>query len=244
MLRTSVIIPVYNHEKYILGALESVFAQTYKPSTVVVIDDGSKDDSWKVICDLTKQDTKCQNILTVLHDIPFIAIKQENMGPSKARNVGIQSVFLFTEVFAFLDADDVYESEKIEASIKIFEKKPQIGLVYTDYTCMYEHTGEKIREYKEDFDPQRLVENNIVSTNSIVTREALKTAGGFNEQLRVVEDYDLWLRISEKFGCYHIPESLFKYRITDMCASKTIPSEEWSRSWAYVRAATQQRRQS
>ena len=242
MLRTAVIVPCYNHEKYIQKAIESILGQTHKPNAIVVVDDGSKDKSWEIICDLTKQDVNRQNILTVLEGIPFIAIKQKNMGPSKARNVGIQSVFLFTEIFAFLDADDIYEPQKIEKSIKIFEKMPQMGLVYTDYVCMHESSGEQIREFKEDFDPKRLTENNIVSTNSIVTREALKAAGGFNEQLRVAEDWDLWLRISEKFGCYHIPEALFKYRITNMCASKTVPSEEWQRSWAYIRAATQKRR--
>jgi len=118
---------------------------------------------------------------------------------------------------------------------------PQIGLVYTDYTCFYEN-GETIREYKEPFDPQRLIENNIVSTNSIVTRDILGAVGGFNEQLRVAEDYDLWLRISEKIGCYHIPESLFKYRITDMCASKMVNQDEWQKSWAYIRESASKRR--
>jgi len=249
--RVSVIIPVFNHEAYIQHAIDSVLEQTYVLSTIVIVDDGSSDDSWKLVCDLIGEDTKREQILGSLdihnatgpdRKIILVGIRQKNGGPSKARNAGIQSVFGITEIFAFLDADDFYHPAKIAKAVKIIETMPSPGLVYTDYFSLNTKTGENIREYKEPFNIKRMTANNIVSTNSIVTKNALTKVGGFNEKLRVCEDYDLWLRISENFAMYHIPEPLFTYRVTGEGASQTINADEWSRCLSLVQQATQQRR--
>ena len=241
--RVSVIIQVFNHEEYINHAIDSVLEQTYMPSTIVVIDDGSVDDTWKIVCDLMGEDPKREQFLGILSDkIILVGIRQENSGPSKARNAGIQAVFGITEHFAFLDADDYYHPTKIEKSMAIMDSMPQSGLVYTDYFSVNIKTKERIREFKEPFDIKKMNTNNIVSTNSIVSKSALAKVGGFNEELRVCEDYDLWLRISEHFAMYHIPEALFDYRITGQGATQTISSEEWAKCLGYVRQTTQQRR--
>lgn len=241
--RVSVIIPVFNHEAYIHHAIDSALEQTYKPSTIVVVDDGSSDDSWKIVCDLVNEDPGREQFVRPLNEkIILVGIRQENGGPAKARNAGIQSVFGITERFAFLDADDFYHPTKIEKSMVIMNSMPQPGLVYTDYFCLHTKTGERIREYKEPFDIKKMAANNIVSTNSIVSKDALAKVGGFNEKLRVCEDYDLWLRISENFACYHIPEALFDYRVTGQGATQTINSEEWAKCLGYVQQAMQQRR--
>ncbi len=249
--RVSVIIPCFNHEEYIHHAIDSVLEQTYMPSTIVVVDDGSSDDSWKIVCDLVGEDPEREQFLGCIHehnhkgpDIKtiLIGIRQKNSGPAKARNAGIQSVFGITEIFAFLDADDFYHPTKIERSIKIMESMPQPGLVYTDYLALNTQTEESIREFKEPFSMRSMVENNIVSTNSIVSKAALAKVGGFNEDLRVCEDYDLWLRISENFACYHIPEPLFTYRVTGKGASQTIGGDEWAKCLSQVRQAAQERR--
>ncbi len=242
--RVSIIIPCYNHEEYIQHAIDSVLQQTYGPSTVVVIDDGSQDDSWKIICSLVDEDPQREQFLGVLSDngTILVGIRQKNGGPSKARNVGIQSVFGITEFFAFMDADDFYHPTKIQKSIEIMESMPQPGLVYTDYISLNTQTEEGIREFKEPFSMRSMIANNIVSTNSIVSKDALAKVGGFNEDLRVCEDYDLWLKIAENFACYHIPEPLFTYRITGKGASQTIGGDEWAKCLSQVRQAAQQRR--
>ncbi len=241
--RVSIIIPCYNHEEYIGHAIDSALEQTYMPSTIVVVDDGSSDDSWKIVCDLVNEDPGREQFVRPLDEkIILVGIRQENGGPAKARNAGIQAVFGITEVFAFLDSDDFYHPTKIEKSMAIMDSMPQPGLVYTDYFCLHIKTGENIREFKQPFDIKQMAMNNIVSTNSIVSKDALAKVGGFNEQLRVCEDYDLWLRISEKFACYHIPEALFDYRVTGQGATQTISSEEWAKCLGYVRQTTQQRR--
>jgi len=245
--RVSVIIPVFNHEEYIQHAIDSVtLEQTYLPSTIVVIDDGSQDDSWKITCGLVREDPEREQFLGVLrvHNkcIILVGIRQKNGGPSKARNAGIQSVFGITEFFAFMDADDFYHPTKIQKSIEIMESMPQPGLVYTDYFSLNTQTKESIREFKEPFSMRSMVANNIVSTNSIVSKAALAKVGGFNEDLRVCEDYDLWLRISENFACYHIPEPLFTYRVTGKGTSQTIGGDEWAKCLSNVRQAAQERR--
>ena len=241
--RVSVIIPVFNHQEYIHHAIDSVLEQTYMPSTIVVVDDGSSDDSWTIICGLVDEDPGREQFVRPLDKkIVLVGIRQENGGPAKARNTGIQSVFGITEIFAFLDSDDFYHPTKIEKSVKIIETMPQPGLVYTDYICLHTKTGERIREFKEPFDIRKMAANNIVSTNSIVSKDALAKIGGFNEELRVCEDYDLSLRISENFAMYHIPEALFTYRVTGEGSTQTISSEEWAKCLSYVRQTTQQRR--
>lgn len=230
--RISIIIPVFNHEEYIHHAIDSALEQTYMPSTIVVVDDGSSDNSWKIVCDLVGEDPEREQFLGILpvtqRGIILVGIRQKNAGPAKARNAGIQSVFGITEIFAFLDADDFYHPTKIEKSVKIIESMPQPGLVYTDYLCLNTKTGENIREFKEDFNIRKMAVNNIVSTNSIVTKNALAKVGGFNEELRVMEDFDLWLRISENFAVYHLPEPLFTYRVTGQGSSQTIDSQVWA----------------
>ncbi len=227
--RVSIIIPVFNHEEYIHHAIDSVLEQTYMPSTIVVVDDGSSDDSWKIVCDLVNEDPGREQFVRPLDEkVILVGIRQENGGPAKARNAGIQSVFGITEVFAFLDADDYYHPTKIQKSMAIMDSMPQSGLVYTDYICLHTKTKERIREFKEPFDIKKMAANNIVSTNSIVSKDALAKVGGFNEQLRVCEDQDLWLRISENFAVYHIPEALFSYRITGKGSTQTIDSQTWT----------------
>lgn len=235
--RVSIIIPCFNHEEYIHHAIDSALEQTYMPSTIVVVDDGSSDDSWKIVCGLVDEDPGREQFVKPLEahnatgpdrKIILVGIRQENGGPAKARNAGIQSVFGITEHFAFLDADDYYHPTKIAKSVAIMDSMPQSGLVYTDYICLHTKTKERIREFKEPFDIKKMAANNIVSTNSIVSKDALAKVGGFNEELRVVEDYDLWLRISENFAVYHIPEALFSYRITGRGATQTVDSQVWA----------------
>ncbi len=247
--RVSVIIPVFNHEEYVNHAIDSALEQTYMPSTIVVVDDGSSDDSWKIVCDLVGEDPGREQFLGTLRfhptthsSITLVGIRQKNGGPSKARNAGIQSVFGITEVFAFLDADDYYHPTKIEKSMAIMDSMPQPGLVYTDYVCLHTKTKESIREFKEPFDIKKMVANNIVSTNSIVSKDALAKVGGFNEQLRVCEDQDLWLRISENFAMYHLPEPLFTYRITGQGSTQTIDAQTWANCRKIVYDNMQMRR--
>jgi len=99
--KVTVVMPVYNHAQYLPEAIMSIHNQSYKPNALVVIDDGSKDNSWDVMCKMFNQVPTQEKILTCYKGMVVVLIKQANSGPSKARNVGIQSLFLFTDLFAF-----------------------------------------------------------------------------------------------------------------------------------------------
>lgn len=124
MPRVSVIIPYYNREKTIIRALESVSNQTYKDYEIILIDDGSEDNSFKFV-----ENFRNKNIKT-----PIINLKQKNQGPSAARNNGIRRAN--GELIAFLDSDDTWEKEKLSIQIDFMDKNPELVITATNYNII------------------------------------------------------------------------------------------------------------
>ncbi|HPP08870.1 MAG TPA: glycosyltransferase family A protein, partial [bacterium] len=116
MAKVSVIVPVYNAERFIGETLRSVLCQTYKDIEVIVVDDGSTDHSVEVI--------------KKYNDPRIMLIRQQNRGVSAARNTGIKSSN--GKFIALLDHDDLWLAEKIEKQMILFEKNPDVALVYSD----------------------------------------------------------------------------------------------------------------
>ncbi|MCP4399598.1 MAG: glycosyltransferase family 2 protein [bacterium] len=129
----SIIIPVYNCERYLAEALESVFAQTYRPIEVIVVDDGSTDNSANIAKHFAPDVHYCY---------------QSNAGPGAARNRGImlaQGTFL-----AFLDADDLWVKDKLALQMKVFDEQPEVDMVFGHAKQFYsseveDHIRQKIR---------------------------------------------------------------------------------------------------
>lgn len=188
-----VVIPVYNGASFIRQALDSVNKQTLQPQTVIVVDDGSTDDTAKII----------QEYASV---IPLQYLRQENRGLSSARNAGwkaSQAPFI-----AFLDADDVWEPEKLAEQSSILTSAPDnLLLVY----CGYHHINLEGQRVINNTLPivqpalrgnvfQELLRLNLISGSGsavVVRREALVKLGGFDESLRALEDWDMWLRLTQ-----------------------------------------------
>lgn len=120
----SVIIPAYNSAKYIGEAIESVFAQTYPVHEINVVDDGSTDDTAKIV----QEHVRAQEHKSTGAQVKYIY--QNNKGPAAARNAGIRAAT--GDYIAFLDSDDIWLSEKIELQIKKFDENPEYRLVHTD----------------------------------------------------------------------------------------------------------------
>ena len=183
----SVVIPAYNAASYITATLDSAFAQTLSDYEIIVVNDGSPDTPLLE-----------EALQPYLGKIRYI--KQENRGPSNARNTGIQASR--GKYVAFLDSDDLWFPNHLANQIAIFESDPALGLVYAN--------GVQIRDDQPvgvsfDRTPQSLPvnfdsllrEQSTVNTSSaVVAREALLEAGMFDEQFRRCEDYDLWLRLA------------------------------------------------
>jgi glycosyltransferase involved in cell wall biosynthesis len=200
----SVIIPTYNRAHLIGETVESALAQTYKHLEILVVDDGSTDNT--------------QEILQPYKD-HIRYFYQENRGVSAARNVGLRNAQ--GRYIAFLDSDDLWLHEKTERQLQFFADHPECGLIYTDYARQVEREGEvSIREhsnksaYSGYIFPQLLLHNFVFGGGStvMIRRECIETVGYFNENLRTVEDYELWLRISKRYKVGYIDEVLALYR--------------------------------
>lgn len=261
--RVTAVIPLHNHEKWVGQAIESIANQTLLPNYIMIVDDGSTDTSLsvaestvmdyckfkdKAFCDKAKDDPTVTRILADIKEIPTVILSfQQARGPSFARNVGVRGYLDFTDVFAFLDSDDVYAPTKIEKSIAIMKENPDIGVVYSDFdtirqddslhlTCEQIMTDGKLwHQYKEPFSRARLLQECIVNCDSLISKRAFELAGLFDEELRTVEDYDLWLRISEKMMICHLPESLVKIRVGSHSSSNTVKLAEWNKNYQRVR---------
>jgi glycosyltransferase involved in cell wall biosynthesis len=202
--------------------LLSIESQTYKGDIrIYVLDDCS---------------TKNSVIREQLSPYVHFQANLTNMGPSYCRNL---MATIATEAgakyLAFLDADDIYAPQKIEKSVEIMEREENVAAVYSDYTSLNMKTGVATREYKPAFDKHYLLRECIVNNDSVVRASAFKAVGGYDEEMRCAEDYDLWIRISHKWLIYHIPEDLVTVRVTGEGATFSRTSEEWQRNWNRIR---------
>ena len=181
----SVIIPTYNSAKFLSQAIDSAIKQTYQHLEIIVVDDGSTDNTKEII----------------KRYIPKINyIEQINAGPARARNAGVYHAR--GQYIAFLDSDDIWLPNKIEMQMKVFSEKPDIALVYGKIVNFNNNTNEDLAEFPQEcysgniFD--HLLREQLIPLPSVLVRKkVLDTVGLFNETLLTAEDTNLWLRIAK-----------------------------------------------
>ena len=203
-MRISTIIPTYNNASFLKEAIDSVLAQTHPAHEIIVVDDGSTDDTGAVV--------------QAYPQVKYI--KKENGGPNSARNAGLAQAT--GELVAFLDADDRWEPVKLEKQIQLFEQNPALGLVYANYKNIGTDGMDRPDIPTVPIDPQmrgnvfaRLLERNMIlgsSSNVLIKKSVFDAVGVFDETLRVGEDWDMWLRIAEQFPIDYINEVLVAIR--------------------------------
>lgn len=189
----SVVIPAYNASGFIAETLESVVGQTYRPLEIIVVDDGSKDGTPEVVERFADQGVRL--------------IRQENAGPSAARNRGIETST--GTYIAFLDADDLWLPEKIARQVEVMEQHPDMGLLFGDMVNFGPTGREPVSHFEKNglgagyFGDSlwmtdaflKIFENNVIPTPAVLVRaDLLARTGGFDERFRFSEDYLLWLR--------------------------------------------------
>ncbi len=191
----SVIIPTYNRESWIKDAVESVFSQSYLNYELIVIDDGSYDDTSKIIRSFG---TKIRYFF------------QSNSGSSVARNKGLE--LSHGEWITFLDSDDLWKTEKLKKQMKILQKEPQFKICYTDEVWIrnekFVNPGKKHLKFSGWIYPQCLPLCIISPSSVVIHRSVLQEIGSFDPSLPVAEDYDLWLRISSRYPIKLLPQKL------------------------------------
>lgn len=194
----SVIMPCFNDGLYLREAIESLKAQTYKDIELILIDDGSTDSDTLQALELAKMIDRNQ----ILHT--------ERLGPSQARNVGIEHAT--GKYILPLDSDDRIDPTYIEKALNILKSDAQIGAVY----CYAEMFGERSGRWElPDYSIEKMLLDNIVFVSAVYYKSDWEKIGGYKAIYNHgMEDYDFWLSLLELGRTIHqIPEVLFYYRI-------------------------------
>jgi len=211
--RVSVVIPVRNGKDYLQEALDSVLEQSFTDLELLLIDDGSIDDDYDRYA---------------LQDERIRVIHLTGTGVSRARNVGMAQSR--GDLIAFLDADDVWFPGKLLAQVEYFDSHPEAGVVYGKFIrwpALPEGGFVPASALAEDAsrftaaDPERsgwlytrLLDGLLVGMNTAVVRRSVYEAiGGFNEAMRLGEDYDFWLRASRVVEMHSLNGPVALYRI-------------------------------
>jgi len=207
MPKVSIAIPAYNASSFIEDALQSIFSQEFNDYEVLVVDDGSVDQTPSI---LKKYESK----------IRFF--RKNNGGPASARNVAIKNSM--GKYIAFLDADDLWKPQKLKLQVDYMDKDQSIGFSHTNAECFsIDNEGKKVKRRNLVCDVQGFVfkdlfwSNFIVNSSVLVRHECLERVGLLDESRELIgsEDYDLWLRLSRfyKLGC--VSDILLEYRLHD-----------------------------
>jgi glycosyltransferase involved in cell wall biosynthesis len=203
----SIITPLYNAEKYIEKTIESVINQTYKNWEMIIVDDYSKDNSYKLVLELSKQDKRIKLIKN-----------DKNNGVTKTRNKGIK--LAKGKYIAFLDADDLWKKEKLEKQI-FFMERSKISISYTGYEKINED-GTIRGEIKV---PKKVIYHESLKGNIMgcltVIYNCEKLGKKYFKELKMSEDHVLWLEILKSTDSYGIEKSLAKYRVLENSRSSS-----------------------
>jgi len=205
----SVIIPAFNSEKYIEQTITSALNQTYKNLEIIVVDDGSTDRTLEIVKQLSEKDNR----------IKYFSIPPAGR-PSVPRNFGIQKAN--GEFIAFLDSDDLWHKRKIANQLKRLIESPSAAFIYSMsitfgavslFSAQYELLPLPFRAAKNRNDLLK-IGNTIPLSSVIVRKDNLLDVNGFDEDpLLQIEDYDLWIRLSEINDFVFLPALFVKYRI-------------------------------
>lgn len=209
-MKVTVVIPNYNYGPFIAETLHSVLKQTYQDFEVIVIDDGSKDQSCQIVEDLKLQFKGRLRL-----------IRQKNQGVAVARNTGITAAQ--GEFIAFLDADDIWLESTLATTMKFLQDNSNYGMVYGNTEFFESKTGKILGRNHGEGSPKipytgkcvekLFVRGNFIPLMTVLIRKSIFTyVGLFDPQFRVGEDLDLWMRIAGKYEIGYIPQVLTRVR--------------------------------
>ncbi len=205
MPKVSVIIPTYNRANYIGEAIESVLAQTYQDYEIIVVDDGSTDNTRKVLEQF---------------DGHIEYIYQENRGEAAARNTGL--LVSKGEYLVLLDSDDTILPQKLERQVAFLDTHPSVGVVYSDLYFVDEdgkqlmlHSAYKGKKGDSGNVLEALIRrgNFIPVHSAMVRRSCFDVVGQFNESLFIGTDWEMWLRLAEQYTFQYIDIPSGNYRV-------------------------------
>ncbi|MCA1990881.1 MAG: glycosyltransferase family 2 protein [Coleofasciculus sp. S288] len=211
----TVVIPAYNAERTIRETIQSVQQQTFHDFELIIINDGSKDQTVEVV--------------ESINDDRIKVFSYENGGLPTARNRGISRAS--GEFITFIDADDWWTSDKLELQLAALKKHPEAGVAYS-WTC-FVNVDEQSQPVSFLPSPQYAFSGNVYQqllmgdfilsgSNVMIRRQAIATAGEFEPTLKSCEDWDYWLRLAARWSFVVVPKYQILYRRTPGAMSSKV----------------------
>jgi glycosyltransferase involved in cell wall biosynthesis len=203
-IAVSILMPTYNRAAYLGAAIESVQQQTYSAWELCIVDDGSTDDTSRIL-------------QRYASDRRIRLDAQPNSGQAAARNRALRGSS--GRYVCFLDSDNLWLPGKLEQQVAIMESSPNVGVVYGE-TDMIDGMGRplppsRMQRYSGKITEPLLTENFVTFNTSMVRRELLDLVGGQDAKYRRAPDYDLWLRLSLLCDFHYEPVVWAQYRVMD-----------------------------
>lgn len=196
----SVVIPCYNPGNYIFETIESVECQNYKNFEIIIVDDESSDA------------VTLQALKTLSEKSHIKVFHQKNSGPGVARNFGVENSS--GEFIVFLDADDLIRRNTIVEALGVFDKNPNIGVVYGNIQ-LFQNKNELRKQ--APYSLRKMFTSNQITVLTVLRKQTFIDSGGYDRFTSIhgfIEDYDLWLNISEtEWEFFYINDTFFDYRI-------------------------------
>ena len=229
--RVSVIMPSYNHDAFIKQAIDSVLLQTFSDFELLVIDDGSLDGSRGVIKGIVNPKL-----------VPYFL--EKNVGACEATNIGIR--LAKGEYIAICNSDDMWEREKLQLQVEFLDNHKEVGAIFSDVSWI-DNDGKPIAKtnlpnFSSIFSQQnrsrfawqrKLIENGncLCHPSVLIRKSAYEKVGLYNNLLRQLPDFDMWLRLLTKHEIHITSEKLIRFRIHDGNTSKQTEAAD-IRTWA------------
>jgi glycosyltransferase involved in cell wall biosynthesis len=198
----SIVMAAKNYARFLPEAVESVLAQTFTDWELLIIDDGSTDDTPDAV-------------QAFLADPRVKYTRADRLGQSRAKNLGIR--LAQGEFIAFLDADDAWEPAKLEKQLPLFHNRPEVGVVYCCRGLMDESGNALPHQHAPPLPRGRIldkmiVQNHVCFSSAVVRRIVFSHVGLFDPEWDLAIDYDLWLRVARHYEFDFVDEELVRYR--------------------------------
>lgn len=207
----SVVVPAFNSEKTIRETIDSVLNQTWKNLELIVINDGSQDSTL--------------DIINSIKDPRLMVFTYTNAGVAASRNRG--SSLAQGEFISFIDADDLWTTDKLETQLKALQNNPQAAVAYSwtdhiDENSQFIRTGAQYIVSGNVY-AELLISNFVANGSNVLIRtEALQEVGDFDQSFTPAEDWDMYLRLASRYHFIAVPSPQVLYRITNTSASSNV----------------------
>ncbi len=193
--KVSIILPTYNGAKYLRGSIESCLSQTHRDLELILVDDRSTDETPAIMKSFSDSRIK-------------IVRNEVNQRLPKSLNIGFRHAT--GNYLTWTSDDNEYTPAAIEKMLQALRRNPDAGFVYADYWAFYEDTGTK--ELVSIPEPLNLAVRNTLGACFLYTRNVYETVGEYNPHYEIVEDYDYWIRVWQRFKMTHVAEPIYLYR--------------------------------